>query len=819
LGAKLQQGNADQLVNTFLFGNSATFHGASFPGQHTFLLKWPLFFLIKLFGSTPTAFLTFTVIVAVITISALAYMLYRIEKRPLVFGTLCLALASVLLLVPAQPYPGGLLPVNMAMLATRNLEYILYIASLAILIRSPRLRTWSFWLGVAGMTLLIASDKLFLSISLGGALLALVVYTRAHSWSMANSAVNWLIASVASVLGAAGVLAAISASGLTHVAGRSGAGPYALVHSAHNLALGAIYAVLGLFTNFGANPAFDATRLRDIPGRLVAHLISVGGLAFLVNAVLLGTGLVMATHIIHTSLTQKKNLKARFDNYYLLSVTLIWSTLATLGSFVVNTHDYVVDTRYLTIGLFALFIAAAAYTHKKSWPPEKISLIGLVLVISVLLGLPSATQTYTKDRAALATANERNAVISQVLSYRPERVLVGDYWRVLPARLASKNKQSVMPLVSCTKGRSVLSSKTWQPDLNHTSFAYLLSLDGSLTDYPKCSLKQVTAAYGRPNASFLVAGSLSKPKELLLFYDHGAHKSAPKADLLTKSPATVVPIPLDQLPYTTCPVPTSVNIVAHQDDDLLFMNPDILHDIQAGHCVRTIYMTAGDAGGQKFYWLGREHGSESAYSRMLGSNAIWVQRIVELSSHEFVTVANPRGNARISLIFMYLPDGNIKGEGFKASRNESLAKLSEGKIGTVHSVDGQSSYSSGQLTAALSTLLHTYLPTTVRTQANYISAIYPDHSDHLAVGTFVKRAYKQFEDQQYGGQVVIPIKFYTGYPIHQMPANVTGPDLITKESAFIDYAKFDGGVCQSLAQCQQSSTYGSYLTREYQNPY
>src|SRR5215475_11483965 len=40
----------------------------------------------------------------------------------------------------------------------------------------------------------------------------------------------------------------------------------------------------------------------------------------------------------------------------------------------------------------------------------------------------------------------------------------------------------------------------------------------------------------------------------------------------------------------------SMNIVAHEDDDLLFLSPDLIHDIQSGRCVRTIFVTAGDAG-------------------------------------------------------------------------------------------------------------------------------------------------------------------------------------------------------------------------------
>ena len=216
LGAKLQAGNADQLVNADLFKNSATFRNATFPSSHSFLLKWPVFWLIKLFGSTSLDFTVFTVIIVMLTIVALLAVLHRIERRPLIFGTICLALASVLLLVPAQPYAGGILPVNMAMLATRNIEYIVYILSLIIIIRSPRIKSWAFWLAVVCLSLLIASDKLFLVFSIGGAIVALTVYAAARAWKFVSISVNWLALAVISTIVGIIILTLINLS-LIHI--------------------------------------------------------------------------------------------------------------------------------------------------------------------------------------------------------------------------------------------------------------------------------------------------------------------------------------------------------------------------------------------------------------------------------------------------------------------------------------------------------------------------------------------------------------------------------------------------------------------------
>src|SRR6478752_2238442 len=39
---------------------------------------------------------------------------------------------------------------------------------------------------------------------------------------------------------------------------------------------------------------------------------------------------------------------------------------------------------------------------------------------------------------------------------------------------------------------------------------------------------------------------------------------------------------------------SSMNIVAHEDDDILFMNPPTYTDVAAGRCLTTVYLTDGD---------------------------------------------------------------------------------------------------------------------------------------------------------------------------------------------------------------------------------
>lgn len=808
MGARVQATNADQLVGPGLFESRAAFHGADFPSAHTFLLKWPLFLLVRLLGYSGPAFIAVTMLCALATVGMFAYVLNRIEKRPRVFAALCLALSSVLLLVPGQPYAGGLLPVNMAMLATRNIEYVLYIAALMLFSRARRLRSLAMAAAIALLALLIASDKIFLSFSGGGALLALVVYSVRNQWRLVSLAVRWLLGSLAATVLAFVSLLLLSVFHTAHISGQSN--PYAIVSTASNAGLAITYGLLGILTNFGANPAFDATWVRAVPHQAGARLLTPAGPAYLVNFAVLIAGAAYAWRVIRPGLSNKTVAAASLDGPVRLSVMLLWSGLVALVSFLATTHYYAVDARYLTIVFFAVFVAIATAGRKKSWRPEQTGIAGIVLTAAVILAAYGSVSTYGDQKAALADMNGRNQAVAQILQQHHVDTLVGDYWRVLPARQAGGGHFAVTPLAACTQPRDVLSTQAWQPDLRRHSFAYLLSLDKSLTDYPACTIGQVVAAYGQPNASVVVAGNLASPKEILLFYDHGAHPH----EKTTAAPAAVIaPVDLANLPYTACRTPTIMNVVAHQDDDLLFMNPDLLHSIRAGDCIRTVYVTAGDAGSDTFYWLSREQGSEAAYAHMLGLPDRWVQRTVKLASHEYATITSPIGNPGISLIFLHLPDGNLDGQGFRASHFESLQRLAAGGISTVHAVDGQSYYSYDQLAGALADLMFAYGPTELRTQATYLSAKAPDHSDHMAVSRLAQAAYETYSGQR-GSSDTIPLIRYIGYPIQTFPSNVEGNNLVEKEAAFFAYARYDRGVCANMRKCERMS-YGAYLDRQY----
>jgi protein-S-isoprenylcysteine O-methyltransferase Ste14 len=561
-----------------------------------------------------------------------------------------------------------------------------------------------------------------------------------------------------------------------------------------------------------------------MPRAVIKNFTTPSFLGFTTNLIILIFGLYVVFRLTRDSLTKPKNkkLKLQNDNALKLAILLIWTSISAYVVFVASNHDYSVDARYMGIVLFAVFVCLAIYSTRLNLQPEIITLIGVIIGLSVVSGTYFAWHSYKSDMSALSSQNNRNQIVSEVLSGRPVDALVGDYWRVVPIKLDSGNQQNIIPLGSCTSARSSLISANWLTNLNKTSFAYLLSLSGgNLTNYPHCTINQVISYYGRPNSSQVIAGSLAHPKEILLFYPNGIVKKP--ASTVDTSPAisTILPVNISSLPLLSCDHPTSVNIVAHEDDDLLFMNPDIINEIKQGYCERTIYITAGDAGGGISYYLSRQEGAEAAYAEMTRAKDLWSQKTIQITPNEYVTFAYLESDAKITLVFMHLPDGGLQGQGFASTHFQTIDKLYSGSISNITTVDGQSVYTVSSLESALTNLMLYFGPSEIRTQSTYSGGMGPikDHPDHNTVGKLVTVAARNYNLNQYANLTAIPVKYYEGYPIRDNPVNLSGVELNEKEAAFLAYSVYDGSTCASLNLCEEIPTYWGYLHRQYTLPY
>lgn len=236
-----------------------------------------------------------------------------------------------------------------------------------------------------------------------------------------------------------------------------------------------------------------------------------------------------------------------------------------------------------------------------------------------------------------------------------------------------------------------------------------------------------------------------------------------------------------------------LNIVAHQDDDLLFISPDLLHYIQTGQEVRTVFITAGDSGRDESYWHDREAGARSAYAVMSDAPNSWTEEDAGIPGHQAPLFSLDQ-DPSISLVFLRLPDGNLLGQGFEETGSESLQKLWEGGISKIQPVSGTASYTKDELVDALVHLASEFAPERVNT-LDYVHQYGDgDHSDHHSTGYFVAEALKRYGDEP-------TLAGYVGYPVVNITENVEGADLLDKKFAYYAYASHDPVVCDSDMAC------------------
>ena len=253
-----------------------------------------------------------------------------------------------------------------------------------------------------------------------------------------------------------------------------------------------------------------------------------------------------------------------------------------------------------------------------------------------------------------------------------------------------------------------------------------------------------------------------------------------------------------------CPSGATMDVVAHQDDDLLFLSPDLLHDIQANRCVRTVYVTSGVSDGDVSYMEQRENGVKAAYAQMAGVANSWTTGDAGISGHPMPLVTLT-GKPGISLVFMRLPQAEW-GAPFNPNAS-TLRNLWSGSITSVQAQGGTSTYTKTQLISTLTTLMTNFQPDTVRTQ-DYVGTFGDgDHDDHHAASFFARSAHLAYA----GSHTFVG---YQDYETENRAQNVTGADLTAKTNALYAYLNFDEGPCGSPPNCGNNE-YTAWLKRQY----
>ncbi|MFI6582819.1 hypothetical protein [Embleya sp. NPDC050493] len=254
-----------------------------------------------------------------------------------------------------------------------------------------------------------------------------------------------------------------------------------------------------------------------------------------------------------------------------------------------------------------------------------------------------------------------------------------------------------------------------------------------------------------------------------------------------------------------------VQIVAHEDDDLLFMNPDISGGIKAGVNTTTIYLTAGeaDADDPVAYARRRQAGVMAAYARMAGltsddpcardqagPSGCWTRIERSFTGGHLVEEFTLNRWTGLRLVFLDLPE---------TPRPVSLDQLESAPPNGVSAetldMDGDPDnhtwpqyYTRPQLVTFITRLLTDYGATTVRAQDSAPDTLlatpaYPkgDHQTHIAASRLTDEAVRD-----YGGiNNRVVLEHYRDYNIADMPRNLVDAELAEKADIFEEYRPHD----------------------------
>ncbi|MGW4472041.1 PIG-L family deacetylase [Nonomuraea sp. NPDC004354] len=246
-----------------------------------------------------------------------------------------------------------------------------------------------------------------------------------------------------------------------------------------------------------------------------------------------------------------------------------------------------------------------------------------------------------------------------------------------------------------------------------------------------------------------------------------------------------------------------VQVVAHPDDDLLFMSPDLFAAVVAGWPTMTVFLTAGegtagldDDHDPHEYARRRQDGIRAAYAWLAGVPDRWHGR-TELAGGVPVRTEWLVASPRVRLVFAGLPDG---GDPRADGGPDALSRLLSGVTRCVRafSLPGRC-LSKADVVGMLAALLTGFGPTELRTLDPDPSGTPADHHDHTASARFARAA---------AAGMRVRVRSYRGYPITSAPPNLRAGAAWLKRVVFQIYRRHD-------YRTRGAPRYGDWVGRMY----
>ncbi|MGW6443550.1 PIG-L family deacetylase [Lentzea sp. NPDC055074] len=230
---------------------------------------------------------------------------------------------------------------------------------------------------------------------------------------------------------------------------------------------------------------------------------------------------------------------------------------------------------------------------------------------------------------------------------------------------------------------------------------------------------------------------------------------------------------------------TTLSFIAHQDDDLLFMNPDIASDVWDGQDVWIVYLTAGDIphrpgtsyGGMQYAEM-RIDGVRAAYAKTAGVTNDWHYEQMTFGGHPLPTNRLAGTNVRIVYTYVHAAAGPEDNFG-------DLWRLLNVPGFRARPIDGRPEYTYHGFVGMIRGVIDHVGPDLIRTGSS-IGHREGDHIDHTAAAILVADA--NTDDH---GRTAVLRQEYTGYRLLNFPENVEEPLCGKKTEIWDEYWPHD----------------------------
>ncbi len=257
------------------------------------------------------------------------------------------------------------------------------------------------------------------------------------------------------------------------------------------------------------------------------------------------------------------------------------------------------------------------------------------------------------------------------------------------------------------------------------------------------------------------------------------------------------------MPPSVAPPSRYVQVIAHPDDDIIFMNPDLIAGIRAGHPTTGIYLTAGetDKPDAATYAAQRQAGTRAAYARMAGAANDWRAERLDVDRRHAVELYTLRQRPQIQVVFVNLPENN---DPLAVGGRRSFVRLwkddrDELRIGTLMPAGGvlgqQYFYTHSDVIQLLVKLFERFRPTVVRAQdpnpdkrLRKVDIPFHDHPDHVAAARFTDAASRLYQGPRF------IYENYRDYNVAEVPPNLSAADRQAKVDIFGAYVPHDSDV-------------------------